>query len=264
MTLGYNVKKGLLILNEEGTIENKVKKEFYNKPYDDAGDGDYHKIKSLSEKAHELLEKRKRKEMESKSVDVYKEISNKPIVINDEKECLTSKNDKYVIDYSEAKGRKDFIGQPIDDTDSDIVFQLHREVVVDSGMDNLKGIVDFTLNTLDNILNASSIPMPIKTAINTSLKTLVNVLSISSINKWISFLRSIQKILGVAVNCSDSIKSFVDRVGQLSGVSENCYRNSTSINSIYSNAFSDLSSKYSTIGKVKNNKYTMEEILNTI
>ena len=296
MTLGYNVKKGLLILNEEGTIENKVKKEFYNKPYDDAGDGDYHKIKSLSEKAHELLEKRKRKEIESKSVDVYKEISNKPIVINGEKECLTSKNDKYVIDYSEAKGRKDFVGvvnpnlttrkvdysvargrkdfvgqinkdkpqnKPVEDTD-DIIFELHKEVVVDYGVYNLKELIDYTLNILDNILNSSSIPGPLKSAVNTSLKALVSVLSITSIGKWISFLTSLQKILGLVVNCSGSVGKFVERLEGLSKVSENSYKDSETISKIYSNAFGDLSENSINRKVGYTNNYTVEKILNSL
>ena len=296
MTLGYNVKKGLLILNEEGTIENKVKKEFYNKPYDDAGDGDYHKIKSLSEKAHELLEKRKRKEMESKSVDVYNEISNKPIVINGEKECLTSKNDKYVIDYSEAKGRKDFVGvvnpnlttrkvdysvargrkdfvgqinkdkpqnKPVEDTD-DIIFELHKEVVVDYGVYNLKELIDYTLNILDNILNSSSIPGPLKSAVNTSLKALVSVLSITSIGKWISFLTSLQKILGLVVNCSGSVGKFVERLEGLSKVSENSYKDSETISKIYSNAFGDLSENSINHKVGYTNNYTVEKILNSL
>lgn len=296
MTLGYNVKKGLLILNEEGTIENKVKKDFYNKPYDDAGDGDYHKIKSLSEKAHELLEKRKRKEIESKSVDVYKEISNKPIVINGEKECLTSKNDKYVIDYSEAKGRKDFVGivnpnlttrkvdysvargrkdfvgqfnkdkpqnKPVEDTD-DIIFKLHKEVVVDHGVYNLKELIDYTLNILDNILNSSSIPGPLKSAVNTSLKALVSVLSITSIGKWISFLTSLQKILGLVVNCSGSVGKFVERLEGLSKVSENSYKDSETISKIYSNAFGDLSENSINHKVGYTNNYTVEKILNSL
>lgn len=296
MTLGYNVKKGLLILNEEGTIENKVKKDFYNKPYDDAGDGDYHKIKSLSEKAHELLEKRKRKEIESKSVDVYKEISNKPIVINGEKECLTSKNDKYVIDYSEAKGRKDFVGivnpnlttrkvdysvargrkdfvgqfnkdkpqnKPVEDTD-DIIFKLHKEVVVDHGVYNLKELIDYTLNILDNILNSSSIPGPLKSAVNTSLKALVSVLSITSIGKWISFLTSLQKILGLVVNCSGSVGKFVERLEGLSKVSENSYKDSETISKIYSNAFGDLSENSINNKVGYTNNYTVEKILNSL
>lgn len=296
MTLGYNVKKGLLILNEEGTIENKVKKDFYNKPYDDAGDGDYHKIKSLSEKAHELLEKRKRKEIESKSVDVYKEISNKPIVINGEKECLTSKNDKYVIDYSEAKGRKDFVGivnpnlttrkvdysvargrkdfvgqfnkdkpqnKPVEDTD-DIIFKLHKEVVVDHGVYNLKELIDYTLNILDNILNSSSIPGPLKSAVNTSLKALVSVLSITSIGKWISFLTSLQKILGLVVNCSGSVGKFVERLEGLSKVSENSYKDSETISKIYSNTFGDLSENSINHKVGYTNNYTVEKILNSL
>lgn len=263
MALGYTVKKGIFILNEEGQYDEIVKANFSKN--DNVISGDYTKIRSLSEKAHDMLEKerRKREKRNNKNSEVYKEI----------KENIDYKGFRHerVIDYSQAVGRKDYFGHLNRETpktpqeNKDIVFELHKEVVVDYGSYNLKELVDFTLNILDNILNGSNIPSTLKCAVNNALQAIIHAFSINSISKWISFMMSVQKILGMVVDSSETIKTFVNRLSDLTKVSENSYKDCDTINEIYSNAFGDLL-KWTTHNK-SNNRYknfNVKDILNAI
>lgn len=315
MALGYTIKKGIFILNDEGKYDENITEKFSNDS--NVMSGDYQRIRTLSEKANDMLIKKKKKQeaKRNKNAEVYREIKDgavnftkgkkhtidysqaigrkdyvgvinrEPVFTNKQVDYSVAKGRKDFVgivnpnlttrkvDYSVAKGYTDFVGQinkdkpqnkPVEDT-IDIVFELHKEVVVDYGVYNLKELIDYTLNILDNILNSSSIPGPLKSAVNTSLKALVGVLSITSIGKWITFLTSLQKILGLVVNCSESVGKFVERLEGLSKVSENSYKDSETISKIYSNAFGDLS-KNSINHKVgcTNANYTVENILNSL
>ena len=251
MTLGYTVKKGIFVLNDEGKYDKETK--VHNTKQDTVISGDYTRIRTLSEKAQDMLERKRRKQEAklNKSAQVNKEIKDN------------------VIDFMKVRGKyhkkKNLPGQlnkknPIVDDGKDIIFELHKEVIVDYGSYNLKSLVDYTLTTLDNILNSSKIPNIIKGAINTSLKTLIGAFSINSIGRWITFLKSIQKILTVAVDSSDAVKSFTERLNELVKVPENSYKDDHIINEIYTNAFSDMVKGY-TIDKNKNTTYNINDIL---
>lgn len=253
MSKGYKIKNGLLIMNEKGEYDKEV--EIKMKKDSEVISGDFTMVRSLSEKAQAKMEKKRRKEKAKQ-----------------EKTAELNKKVKYKIDYSQAVGRKDIVGQinkdkPIRETKDEevIIFELHREVVVDFNSYNLKDIIDYTLNIVDNLLNSAIIPSYLKSAVNTSLKALIAVMSINSIGKWINFLCSLQKILGVVVNTSDEINKFVNRLDDLTKVSENTYKNTYTIEDIYSNAFSDFSKKYNVgIRNFSKGKYSIENILKTL
>lgn len=237
MTLGYTVKKGIFILNEDCNYDSVEKNNFSKK--DSVISGDYTMVRSLSEKAQSKMEKKRRKEEKRKSenVDMCKEVKDNAELPRAGKQ----------IDYSQAVGRKDYFGslykevqKPSQEETDEIVFDLHKRVVVDYDQYNLKEIIDFTLNVLDNILNNSKIPSLLKTIVNNSLQAIIRAFSISSIGKWITFLASVKKILAMVTDNSEEIKTFVDRIEDLTKVSENCYKDCDTIRDIYSKAFGDL------------------------
>lgn len=261
--MDYIIKKGILIMTDDNKKKPKknTKKETKKETYD------YQQIRSLSEKV-KAKTKKKKETKQDKSAELYKETNN-VIDFNKSRECLSQEEKSYEINYKEAIGRKDYVGQiykdkPVNGNTEDIVFELHKEVVVDYTSYNLKDLVDYTLNILDDILNNSSIPNGLKIAVSTSLKALVGVLSITSIGKWITFLKSLERILGIIVNCSSEVKKFVERLDMLSDIPESSYKDSDTMRGIYSNAFGDLYTKSEENNKFRNQEYTVENILKSL
>ena len=72
MALGYTIKKGIFILNDEGKYDENITEKFSNDS--NVMSGDYQRIRTLAEKANDMLIKKKKKQevKRNKNAEVYR------------------------------------------------------------------------------------------------------------------------------------------------------------------------------------------------